>query len=278
MQQNQELEEQRDQLQELNQKLEEATQSKLIFFTNVSHDLRTPLTLISEPVAQLASADNLSSQQKSLIKIADKNVRILKRLINQILDFRKYENDKLALNLTEIDLGKALEDWTDSFQALSRKRRMTLTFEAPQPDVPANVAVDSEKIERVMFNLISNAFKYTPDGGKIAVSYTVENNEFIIKVADTGEGISERDLGNIFDRFFQVDRVHPNGSGIGLSLSKAFVEMHGGSLSVESTLKKGSVFTVRIPLRHVAEAPVEYVSNITENDISSELDNIETPV
>ncbi len=275
---NRELETERDKQRELNQKLEEATQSKLIFFTNVSHDLRTPLTLISEPVSQLAAADNLTSQQKSLIKIADKNVRILKRLINQILDFRKYENDKLSLNLSEIDLGKALEDWTDSFQALSRKRHMTLSLESLKPDLSTNMAVDSEKIERVMFNLISNAFKYTADGGKITVSYAVEDADFIIKVTDTGEGISERDLGNIFDRFFQVDRVHPNGSGIGLSLSKAFVEMHGGSLTVESTLKKGSVFTVRIPIRHIAESPVEFVANFNENDVNSELDNIETPV
>ena len=278
LEQNRELEEQRDREKELNKRLQEATQSKLMFFTNVSHDLRTPLTLISEPVAQIADADNLTPQQNALIKIADKNVRILKRLINQILDFRKYENDKLSLNLTEIDLGKALEDWTESFYALSRNRQIKLSFRKPQTGIASNMAVDSEKIERVVFNLISNAFKYTRPGGDITVAYDMTDTDFVLSVADTGEGISQRDLGNIIDRFFQVDRVHPNGSGIGLSLSKAFVEMHGGTISVESTLNKGSVFTVSLPIRHVAETPEEYTAGITESDIASELEPVKTTV
>lgn len=274
LKQNRELEHQRDMAQELNTKLEEATQSKLMFFTNVSHDLRTPLTLIAEPVAQLAQARNLDDQQRALMRIADKNVRILKRLINQILDFRKYENDKLGLTLSEIDLGKAVEDWTESFRAHARSRRMALELVAPaHPGAVA--AVDAEKIERVVFNLISNAFKYTPDGGKITVSYRSEGSDFILSVADTGGGIEERNIGNIFDRFFQVDRIHPKGSGIGLSLSKAFVEMHGGTITVESTPGKGSVFTVAIPIRHIAEKPQEFVANISEEDVNSELALIE---
>ncbi|MDE5786469.1 MAG: sensor histidine kinase, partial [Duncaniella sp.] len=162
--QNSELEAQRDSLRLLNEKLEEVTQSKLMFFTNVSHDLRTPLTLISEPVAQLASAGNLTSEQHSLIKIADKNVRILRRLINQILDFRKYENGKTSLVLSEVDLGKAIGEWMESFQSLARRRNMKLQADiTPSP----TMAVDVEKIERVFFNLLSNAFKYTPDNGSI---------------------------------------------------------------------------------------------------------------
>lgn len=278
MEQNKELEIQRDRQHELNQRLKEANESKLIFFTNVSHDLRTPLTLISEPIAQLSEASNLSDQQKALVRIADKNVRILRRLINQILDFRKYENDKLTLNLMEIDFGKALEDWTESFHALSVKRGINLTFRKPEPTEPTSAAVDSEKMERVVFNLISNAFKYSPDGSDITVSYQSSGEEFTFSVADTGQGISERDLGNIFDRFYQVNKVHPNGSGIGLSLSKAFVEMHGGTISVESTVNKGSVFTVSFPIRHVADNAEEYVAGITESDVNAELGLIDTDI
>ena len=131
MAQNKELEEQRDMQRTLNFRLQEATQSKLMFFTNVSHDLRTPLTLISEPIAQMVAADNLTPQQHRLMRLADKNARILHRLINQILDFRKYENDKVSLNLTEIDLGRALADWVESFYPLARKRDMKLTLTAP---------------------------------------------------------------------------------------------------------------------------------------------------
>ncbi|MDE6766311.1 MAG: substrate-binding domain-containing protein, partial [Duncaniella sp.] len=119
MAQNRLLEEERDKQKQLNRQLSEATQSKLMFFTNVSHDLRTPLTLISEPVAQLAEAENLTPRQHTLIAIADKNVRILRRLINQILDFRKYENDKLDLRLSEIDFGRVVEDWMESFHTVA---------------------------------------------------------------------------------------------------------------------------------------------------------------
>ena len=278
MEQNKELEVQRDKQRELNEQLEEATQSKLVFFTNVSHDLRTPLTLISEPVSQLAEANNLTDQQHKLIKIADKNVRILKRLINQILDFRKYENNKLSLNLSEVDLGQAISDWMETFNELARKRRMRLTLNVDENYVPCSLAVDAEKIERIFFNLISNAFKYTADGGEIAVNFGVKDNKFIVNVADTGQGISERDLGNIFDRFFQVDHVHPNGSGIGLSLSKAFVEMHGGTISVQSQLKKGSVFTVELPIKHVSDTAVELETTLTCEDVENELGRVETEV
>lgn len=276
LEQNMLLEDERDKQKQLNEQLQEATQSKLMFFTNVSHDLRTPLTLISEPVAQLASAENLTPQQHRLIRIADKNTRILQRLINQILDFRKYENGKLKLKLTEIDFSRAVRDWMESFHAIARKRDIRMTLSAPSPDAPLPIALDAEKIERVFFNLLSNALKYTPDNGAIDVSYAVDGNNLVFRVADTGEGISERDLGNIFDRFFQVDRIHPKGSGIGLSLAKAFVELHGGTIAVESTLNKGSVFTVTLPLVHVAQTAVGPDKRIELSDVTAELDTVDS--
>ncbi|MDE7345155.1 MAG: substrate-binding domain-containing protein [Muribaculaceae bacterium] len=269
------LAEQRDQLQDLNSKLEDATQSKLMFFTNVSHDLRTPLTLIAEPVAQLASATNLTASQQVLIKIADKNVRILQRLINQILDFRKYENGKLNLHLTEVDFRQTIKDWTESFVQLARKRDIKLRLESPEGDAPIDLAIDVEKMERVFFNLVSNAFKYTRDNGHITISYSISDARLTLRVADTGEGISERDLGNIFDRFYQVDRIHPKGSGIGLSLAKAFVELHGGSITVESELNKGSVFIVTLPVVHVADTSQAVDKQIGASAVEAELDNIE---
>lgn len=147
MLQNRLLEDERDKQKLLNEQLQEATQSKLLFFTNVSHDLRTPLTLISEPVAQLACADNLTTQQQTLMKIADKNVKILQRLINQILDFRKYENGKLDINLSEVDFSILIRDWMESFYAISRKRDIKLSLEGTVKPLP--IAIDSEKMERV---------------------------------------------------------------------------------------------------------------------------------
>lgn len=274
--QNRLLEEEKDKQTQLNEQLQAATQSKLIFFTNVSHDLRTPLTLIAEPVAQLAEAENLTPQQHTLIKIANKNVKILQRLINQILDFRKYENGKLNLHLSEIDFNQTIHDWMESFYSVARKRDIKLTLEAPKAEAHIPVAIDVEKIERVFFNLLSNAFKYTPNNGSIKVSYECDGKNLTFKVSDTGEGISERDLGNIFDRFYQVDRIHPKGSGIGLSLAKAFIELHGGSISVESALNKGSVFTVTLPVRHIAENATVSEKMIGHADAEAELDAIES--
>lgn len=275
LEQNKLLQQERDKQKELNQKLEEATQSKLMFFTNVSHDLRTPLTLIAEPVAQLAGAQNLTESQHTLMKIADKNVRILQRLINQILDFRKYENGKLDLHLTEIDFRKTIDDWTESFIQLARKRDIKLRLDAPEGEGPINMAVDVEKMERVFFNLVSNAFKYTRDNGSITISYKVSDSKLTLSVADTGEGISERDMGNIFDRFYQVDRIHPKGSGIGLSLVKAFVELHGGTITVASELDKGSEFIVTLPVVHVADESQNVSKQIEASAVEAELENID---
>lgn len=271
--QNRLLEEERDKQKELNEKLEEATQSKLTFFTNVSHDLRTPLTLISEPVEQLSQADNLNERQQTLVKLANKNVKILNRLINQILDFRKYESNKLNLTLSEVDFSRLIEEWSDSFMTLAKKRDIKLTLHATEE--PVVLAIDVEKIERVFFNLVSNAIKYSPDNSSIDISYKIEKDNLVLEVADTGEGISTEDLAHIFDRFFQVDRIRPKGSGIGLWLAKSFVELHGGSMTVESELTKGSIFTVVIPVKHIADTPILTEKTITESDVYAELGEID---
>lgn len=275
MSQNKILEEQRDTQRELNEQLNAATQSKLVFFTNVSHDLRTPLTLIAEPVEQLAVADNLTPQQSMLMKIANKNVKILRRLINQILDFRKYENGKLNLNLVESKFGTLVKEWAESFNSIARKRDITLTVDVTL-DKDFTLAVDAEKIERVFFNLMSNAFKYTPDNGSIKFSCVLDGDNLRFSIEDTGQGIGADDINNIFDRFYQVDKIHPNGSGIGLSLAKAFVELHGGSIAVESILGVGSKFTVTLPVVHVEECmPADTDNLITRADVNAELDRLE---
>lgn len=255
--------------------LEAATASKLAFFTNVSHELRTPLTLIAEPVEQLARADNLDERQHLLIRLADKNVKLLQRLINQILDFRKHENDKLELNLTENHVASTVAQWGEAFDGLARRRDIKYSVSI---DIPADfsMAYDVNKTERVFYNLVSNAFKYTPDNGTIAVDGRIDNNNLIIKVSDTGQGISAGDLPMIFDRFFQVDTLHPNSSGIGLALVKAFVELHDGKIDVVSTKGKGSTFTVSIPIRHISEPVQDVAPLITATEVDAELSDIGT--
>jgi len=273
--QNRLLEEQRDTEKALNEQLNAATQSKLVFFTNVSHDLRTPLTLIAGPVEQLADAENLTPPQRTLMKIAGKNVKILKRLINQILDFRKFENGKLDLNLSEVEIAAVAAEWAESFKDLARKRRIRLIVDI-SVDHGFTMAVDVEKIERVFFNLMSNAFRYTPDNGRINFVCRDAAGMLEFSVEDTGQGIAVEDIGNIFDRFYQVDKVHPKGSGIGLSLAKAFIELHGGTIEVSSELGKGSIFTVKLPVRHseVSE-PLPAGHVVSGDDIEAELGEVE---
>lgn len=264
------LAEERDKQAVLNAELAKATQSKLVFFTNVSHDLRTPLTLIADPVEQLVDADNLTPRQRVLMSIAHKNIKILRRLINQILDFRKYDSGKLEVALTEVDFRQQLGEWVASFAQLARKRHIRLNVNISEHG-NSLLAIDVEKIERVVFNLLSNAFKYTPDNGAITVACRFSDSETTFSVADTGIGISSDDIGRVFENFYQVEKIHPKGSGIGLWLSRAFVELHGGHLTVESHKGEGSVFTVVLPVKHVASESQKPESQISGDEIDSEL-------
>ena len=251
------LEEQRDQLISLSKQLEEATHAKLVFFTNVSHDFRTPLTLVADPVEQLLEDKALTPRQQSLLKVVHKNVHILLRLVNQILDFRKYENDKLELVRANMNLRVQLQEWSHSFQTLALKKHIHFVLEVNDDRADYLMAVDAEKMERVYFNLLSNAFKFTPENGTITVTLSTLTKEeggryARLVVADTGSGISVQHIRHIFDRFYQIDVNHA-GSGIGLALAKAFVELHGGEITADSVEGKGTVFTVDIPMTVVEE-------------------------
>lgn len=276
MAQKQQLEQQQATLTSLYEQLRDATQSKLTFFTNVSHDLRTPLTLIAEPVAQMVRADNITPQQSAMMRLADKNVKVLMRLINQILDFRKAENGKMTYNPVETDMRTAILDWSDAFRRAAVRKHLAFTVNIMEAE-SYSMAVDIEKLERIYFNLISNAFKYTPQNGSVAVDMRQENGKLIIKVSDNGQGISEENRKQIFERFFRADQVTPNGSGIGLALTKSFVELHGGAIDVESTEGKGSVFTVELPVTHVDKHLSSHESLNSPDDVTEELADIEAP-
>ena len=245
------LEEQRDQLIQLSHQLEEATHAKLVFFTNISHDFRTPLTLVADPVEHLLADHTLSGDQHRMLMLIQRNVNILLRLVNQILDFRKYENGKMEYTPVQIDVLSSFEGWNESFLAAARKKHIHFSFDN-MPDTDYHTLADMEKLERIYFNLLSNAFKFTPENGKITVrlsSLTKEDTRWIrFTVANTGSMISAEHIRSIFDRFYKID-MHHAGSGIGLALVKAFVELHKGTISVESDEKQGTVFTVDLPVQ-----------------------------
>ena len=245
------LEEQRDQLIQLSHQLEEATHAKLVFFTNISHDFRTPLTLVADPVEHLLADKTLSGDQHRMLMLIQRNVNILLRLVNQILDFRKYENGKMEFTPVSVDILSSFEGWNESFQATARKKHIHFSFDF-MPETDYHTLADMEKLERIYFNLLSNAFKFTPENGKIAVRLSSLNKEdkrwIRFTVANTGSMISAEHIRNVFDRFYKID-MHHAGSGIGLALVKAFVEMHGGTIAVESDEKLGTIFTVELPVQ-----------------------------
>lgn len=276
--QKRQLEEQRDQLVALSKQLEEATHAKLVFFTNVSHDFRTPLTLVADPVEQLMEDTTLTAKQQSLLRVAHRNVAILLRLVNQILDFRKYENGKMDLVRTNLDLRAQLQEWSHSFRSLAVKKHIHFILNADEGETDYRMALDAEKVERIYFNLLSNAFKFTPENGTISVtlsSYEKEEARYArLVIADTGTGISAQHIRRIFDRFYQIEVSHV-GSGIGLALVKAFVELHGGEITVDSAERKGTVFTVDLPMMLMEDIPVEEVP-VTQETVVEELADVET--
>ena len=271
------LEEQRDQLIQLSHQLEEATHAKLVFFTNISHDFRTPLTLVSDPVEHLLADKTLNGDQHRMLMLIQRNVNILLRLVNQILDFRKYENGMMEYTPVPVDILSSFEGWNESFLAVARKKHIHFSFDK-LADTDYHTLADVEKLERIYFNLLSNAFKFTPENGKVTVRLsplTKEDGRWIrFTVANTGSMISVEHIRNIFDRFYRID-MHHAGSGIGLALVKAFVELHKGTISVESDEKQGTIFTVDLPMQ-TCEVTVSVDSPLSSSigaSVSSALNN-----
>lgn len=266
------LSEQRDQLIQLSHQLEEATHAKLVFFTNISHDFRTPLTLVADPVEQLLADKDLSGDQHRLLLLVQRNVNILLRLVNQILDFRKYENGKMEYTPVAIDMLQCFENWNESFLAAARKKHIRFSFDS-MPDTDYHTLADVEKLERIYFNLLSNAFKFTPENGKVTVRLSAQEKEgqnfFRFTVANTGSLISAEHICSIFDRFYKID-MHHAGSGIGLALVKAFVEMHGGTIQVESDERQGTMFTVELPVCSCTSVSDTLSLEVSEQDLPVE--------
>ena len=252
------------------ERIEELNQVKLRFFTNISHDFRTPLTLVADPVEQLLADRTLTGDQHRMLLLIQRNVNILLRLVNQILDFRKYENGKMEYTPVSVDILSSFEGWNESFQAAARKKHIHFSFDN-MPDSNYHTQADVEKLERIYFNLLSNAFKFTPENGKIAVrlsTLTKDDSRWIrFTVSNTGSMISAEHIRNIFDRFYKID-MHHAGSGIGLALVKAFVELHGGTISVESDEKQGTVFTVDLPVRTCEVFSLEDSSATSVSEVS----------
>ena len=240
------------------QRMHELDMMKIRFFTNVSHEFRTPLSLILAPVDKLirSAADPLQKQQYQLI---NRNARRLLNLVNQLLDFRKMEVQELKLHATEGDIARFIRNISYSFTDIAEKKNIRFSYESEVESLQTKF--DHDKIERILFNLLSNAFKFTPENGSVAVelnaSKTTDNTMLEIKIKDTGIGIPPAKQQKIFERFFQNEvpgSMVNQGSGIGLAITKEFVKLHNGTITVESEEDNGACFTVTIPLQPITEA------------------------
>ncbi|MBN1926792.1 MAG: response regulator [Prolixibacteraceae bacterium] len=253
-------------------KVHEMDMMKIKFFTNISHEFRTPLTLILSPLDKIIKATIDQSTKDQLILIKHNGKRLL-NLVNQLLDFRRLEVQGLTLLCREDDLVGFCREATASFSDLSESRNIELNFSSNVQKIKASF--DYDKIEKVLFNLLSNAFKFTPGNGTINVNIIYQNAEnkgehVLIQVCDTGIGIPEDKKEIIFERFVQnlpQGATVNRGSGIGLSLTREFVQMHGGTITVKSEVGKGSCFEVMLPVKDhiVSEQPKALNENVAGN-------------
>jgi ligand-binding sensor domain-containing protein/signal transduction histidine kinase/DNA-binding response OmpR family regulator len=242
------------------QQLHELDLMKIKFFTNVSHEFRTPLTLMLTPLEGLLQTMQSNSEVKSQLSLVHRNATRLLNLVTQLLDFKKMEVEDTVYTPERGDIIQFIREITHTFSDLSERKHIAYSFRTEKDALHA--LFDPEKLSRIMYNLLSNAFKFTPEQGRVLVSVLVQNTEegrqLEIRVADSGIGIPPADLPRVFDRFFQhqlPSHVVNQGSGIGLSITKEFVKLQGGTITVESEEGVGSTFIIHMPLTGVDDQP-----------------------
>lgn len=259
------------------QKLHEVDEIKTRFFTNISHEFRTPLTLILGPVKQIIERTKEDKTRDDL-KVVHKNANRLLGLVNQLLDISKLESGKMKLQTMPRNIVTLMKALTLSFTSYAERKRIALKFNSTEDEIIAYI--DKDKIEKIITNVLSNAFKFTPEGGRIEVTLKpssfpplakgeLKGGSVEIAIQDTGVGIPKDKLSKIFDRFYQVDGSHTReqeGTGIGLSLTKELVELHKGTIEVESEAGKGTIVTISLPLGKEHLNPEEIIGQYKDED------------
>lgn len=239
-----------EKLKKANQELEKLSQLKSDFVSMVSHELRTPLATIKQGIFLVLNEvqGKINEKQKRVLKVSNDNIDRLLRLINDLLDISKIEAGKIELKKALIDLASLVKDTCARWKLESDQKQQSL--QVYMPESPMNVSIDPDRIIEVLGNLISNAIKYTPKKGKIRVELKDKGEQVDVSVSDTGMGIAKEDLPKVFSKFQQFNRMAgpgTQGTGLGLAITKDLIQMHGGSIKVESELDKGSKFTFSLP-------------------------------
>jgi len=230
------------------EKWKEIHQLKLKYFTDVSHEFRTPLTLITNPLEEILQSNKGGKWIRKRLRTMQHSSRRMLLLIDQILEIRELETGHSRLKLAPVHIESQVRQIVDSFKALADKKQIRLNY---QPEtIEQKHLVDADKLEKIFYNLLSNAFKFTPEGGVITVKFSLKPNEkqdvFVFEIVDTGIGISKENIDKIYDRFY-TNRQDGSGAGIGLSLTKSLVAINKGEIAVESSKSEGTRFTIQIP-------------------------------
>jgi DNA-binding response OmpR family regulator/nitrogen-specific signal transduction histidine kinase len=248
---------QRNEIKKMAKKADKATEAKFMFFTNISHEFRTPLTLILGPVEDVLMSDLSVDIKKDLI-LVKKNATRLLHLVNQLMDFRKVENLMMKLRASEIDIDLFVREIASSFDRLAHKKK--IEFKIKSKLNGTIVFFEADKLDKVLFNLLSNAFKYTDDGGEIVIELGLSDqfDQVVLKVKDNGKGMTPEQVEHAFDRFYTGEASNHLSTGLGLALSKEFIQMHHGEISVVSEKWKGTLFVISLPLgrNHLKEDEV----------------------
>jgi len=245
---NEQLQGANDKITQLYEKTLELDQLKNQLFANVSHELRTPLALILGPVAKRLAAGNLGDEERRDLEVVDRNARLLYRHVSDLLDVAKLEAGRMHVQYAQVDLGGLARFVASHFEVLAGERHIRYTVDAPDA-LPAQV--DAEKCRRILLNILSNAFKFTPDGGSVALRLNTAGDRAVIRVQDNGPGVPAAMREAVFERFRQVEggaERRFGGTGLGLAIVKEFVGLHNGSVAVEEAPGGGASFTVTVPL------------------------------
>ena len=257
---NNEILRQKEEIEKVSAEAASANNEKVRFFTNISHEFRTPLSLILAPVEELIARNNLPVRNLKDLQLIKKNSLRLLRLINQVMDFRKIENSKLIPNLQSVDIVRLLNDIISDFTQVAKQKNVDLDVLTSYKSL--FISADVNMLDKVFFNLISNALKFTQSNAFIHVTIerSTEAKNCIITVADNGRGMSEEHVLHAFDRYYQGTTYTAKGTGLGLALSKELIELQSGTISVQSKKFEGTEFTITIPLSKDDSEPVEEVA------------------
>lgn len=245
---NQEILEQKNKIAGMAQKAQEANEERIQFFTNISHEFRTPLTLILGPLDELLLKEKLNAHVRHSMLLIQKNAIRLLRLLNQLMDFRKLEFDRLKIRVSENDLIDFVREVMDAYKEIARKRNIDLRLFTKDNEL--NAWFDVTMLDKILFNLLSNAFKFTKDNGHIYVTMqrSPEKNNALITIEDNGVGMTKEEVEHAFDLFYQGENDAHKGSGLGLTLSKELMRLHHGAITIRSEQWKGAQFTLTLPL------------------------------